>query len=310
MKKIFKIVLTNLLLILIVVCSIEFIALYTFYREKVLETYNDDLPYNTEFKYYFKSLFDKYKRNKYIFCNEFRPAVGTEYNEPAILLLGCSYTYGSILQLEETFQYKLSKKTKRPVYNFGLEGASANEMLYILRNDELRNKLLNNNNNIEYVIFTYITDHIPRLYAPVYRRPSPVFIPSKDFLELKLKNEKSLLYRSYFYFFISRYFASKEDKYENSFNLVHLYLKEMKKETEKHFKNNNKKPQFVVLIYDDYIGYPWEQLEEDGIKVLFAEKITQTDLKESKYRIPNDHHPSSKAWDIIVPALVKELNIK
>lgn len=310
MKKIFKIVLTNLLLILIVVCSIEFIALYTFYREKVFDIYKNNLSYSVKFEDFIEQLLYRYTAKEYTPYDEFRPAVGTEYNKPAILLLGCSYTYGNSLLLEETFQYKLSQKTKRPVYNFGLDAASAKEMLYILRNNELRNKLLNNNNNIEYVIFTYITDHIPRLYAPVYRQPSPVFIPSKDFSELKLKEKQSSFYHSYFNFFISRHFAFQEDKYENSFNLVHLYLKEMKKETEKHFKNNGKKPQFVVLIYDDYIGYPWEQLEEDGIKVLFAEKITQTDLKESKYRIPNDHHPSSKAWDIIVPALVKELNIK
>lgn len=310
MKKIFKIVLINIILIIFFVCSIEFIALYTFYREKVFNIYNDNFQYNTEFKYYFKHLFNKYKNKNYVLYDEFRPAVGTEYNEPAILLLGCSYTYGSILPEEETFQYKLSQKTKRPVYNFGVEGASAKEMLYILRNDELRNKLLNNNNNIEYVIFTYITDHIPRLYAPVYRRPSPTFTPSKDFSELKLKDKKSLFYRCYIYFFISRHFAFKEENYHNSFNLIHLYFKEIKRETEKHFKSNSKKPQFVVLIYDDYSKFPWAQLEEDGIKVIFAEKITQTNLKESKYRIPNDYHPSSKAWDIIVPALVKELNIK
>ena len=240
---------------------------------------------------------------------EFRPSVGVEYNKPAVLLLGCSYTYGNSLLLNETFQYKLSHKTERPVYNFGLDAASVKEMLYILRNDELRNKLLNNNNNIEYVIFTYITDHVPRLYAPVYRQPSPVFIPIENFSKLEFKKKQSLFYRSYFNFFISRHFAFKKEKYENSFDLIHLYLKEIKREVDKHFISNGKSPKFVVLIYNDYYNYPWKMLEKDDITVLSAKKITKTNLDNLVYRLPKDHHPNEKAWEIIVPALVKELNM-
>ncbi|MBQ8887000.1 MAG: hypothetical protein IJY61_04795 [Candidatus Gastranaerophilales bacterium] len=309
MNKKFKIMIINILFILFSVCIIEFIAIHTFYREKVFHIDKKNLQQSTEFKHFFEPLISKYTQKEYTPYEEFRPAVGTEYNKPAILLLGCSFTYGNSLLLEETFQYKLSLETKRPVYNFGLDAASAKEMLYILRNDELRTELLRNNNNIEYVIFTYITDHIPRLYAPVYRQPSPTFIPIENFTKLEFKEKQSLFYRSYFNFFISRHFAFKKEKFENSFDLIRLYLREIKREVDKHFNNNGKTPKFVVMIYNDYYSYPWKELENDEINVLYAKEITKTNLDDRIYRLPNDHHPNEKAWDIIVPALIKKLNL-
>lgn len=40
----------------------------------------------------------------------------------SILLLGCSYTYGSNLQPTQNFSYYLSKETGRTVYNWGVPG--------------------------------------------------------------------------------------------------------------------------------------------------------------------------------------------
>ena len=47
------------------------------------------------------------------------PVRGTDNG---IYLLGCSYTYGYGLSDDETFGWKLQRKLKRPVYNFGVPG--------------------------------------------------------------------------------------------------------------------------------------------------------------------------------------------
>lgn len=55
--------------------------------------------------------------------SDFRPYIGTEYKNKGIVLFCCSYMYGFSLPSEETFAWKLSHLTRRPVYNLAIPGS-------------------------------------------------------------------------------------------------------------------------------------------------------------------------------------------
>ena len=308
MKKFFKITLVNTIFIVISILLIEFIALFTIYREEIYHIKNEKLNMPTNFSFWFQNLSQKYMQDSYFDLEEFRPIVGQEYSNPGILLLGCSFTYGEKLEINQTFQYKLSHLTKRPVYNLGLSAASIREMLYILRNDDIRQKLLPDDSNIDYVIYTYIFDQIPRLYGDVYRNPSPLFLPTENFSKLEFRETKNTFKRTYINFLISRHFAFMA-KQEPAFKLLRLYLTETKKEIDKLYTKKDKTPKFVLFVYHQKYNFDWVKLYQDGIIVINADKLVDIDLMSQEYRILNDPHPNEKAWEVIVPALVKELDL-
>ncbi len=53
-----------------------------------------------------------------------------------------------------------------------------------------------------------------------------------------------------------------------------------------------------------------ETLEEMGYIVLNAEDLTDKPIRNLEYRSIDGDHPNEKAWDAVVPALIKELGIK
>ena len=91
--------------------------------------------------------------------------------------------------------------------------------------------------------------------------------------------------------------------------LMTLYLTEINNEVEFYFKNKENKPsQFVILQYEDDEDIEWKKLKENGIKIINANSLTGKNLKLKEYR-QEDWHPNAKAWEIIIPKLIKELNL-
>ena len=91
---------------------------------------------------------------------------------------------------------------------------------------------------------------------------------------------------------------------------MNLYFKEIKKEILKNFPGSK----FIILIYD-YKGIDNElKIKELGMneiadKVIILNDIVDIDLTSSKYKIDDNLHPNAEAWQIIVPELVKELEL-
>lgn len=91
------------------------------------------------------------------------------------------------------------------------------------------------------------------------------------------------------------------------------------KETLKQARENYKDVKFVVLLYPsaDYIedkepvlqDFEVEKLKSMGFIVLNAEDLTDKPIRSLDYRIVDKDHPSEQAWDAIVPALIKKLNL-
>ena len=52
----------------------------------------------------------------------------------------------------------------------------------------------------------------------------------------------------------------------------------------------------------------WEELEQEGYTVIDLKKVVDVDLLDNEY-LADGFHPNAKAWNVIIPQLIKELNI-
>ncbi len=303
MKKLIKICIVNIVLLILILLFFEFgCAFFSFNHEKTK-------------KYTFA---EKIKRTIKYSKIHYRSPVNQNYkervrpininNEENILLLGCSYTYGDGLDYDETFGAVLSKYTNKNVINLGMCCASPREMLFILRDDKTRNNLLPNLKYVKYVIYTYITDQKRRLYTDVCQfKYTPSFKADNKFTQLKHYQKNRLSALSFANNCINAFYYDKfEKKSKQSQNLLFLFFKEINNEIKKHYNDTTgAAPRFILLVYDDYDNLDFEQLKEQGITVINANELVNTDLSDKKYK-NSSWHPNALAWELIVPALIKQ----
>ncbi len=204
----------------------------------------------------------------------------------------------------------MANKTNRLVYNLGLGGRSPRTSLYLLRENFkiTKNEILKNNLTFEYVIYTYIPDHKRRLYVNLITNSIPYYKINKN-NKLEFINyfflRKTYLYKS----FTELLFAYK-DKHniEEVNNLFTIYMKEINDEIKSKFSyGNNKKAKFVIFVYERDDSINWDVLKKEGIIIIQASDLG-LNLDDEKYRF-KDRHPNAKAWEVIVPALAKKLNL-
>lgn len=296
MNKFFRILFINIFIICILIFTTEFICIYLY--GKVVN--NDVFHFKTHILRAIKS----YTNNSYFQESDFRKSTIKMSDKKPIAIMGCSYAYGLGLKEEETLSTILSNLTNRSVYNLGVIATSPREILYILRNNELRTKLLNNETNLEYIIYPYISHHKFRLYTDI--KPftySPYFKQTENGLEYYENNNfwvKTYTYKKFLDL------KSNQINEEEAFQLICLYLKEINEEIKKHFPS----AKFVILIYEDYLNKNWGSLEEEDIIIVKVKDLLDIDVKSLQYTIsPTDVHPNAKAWQIITPELVKKLNL-
>ena len=180
-----------------------------------------------------------------------------------------------------------------------------------LKDENTKKELLNNTNQAEYVIFTYITDHKRRLYNSVCQfRLSPNFVHDKNYTYLKYKKQNLIMSASFgknliMAFAYDKYFhPQKKDSL-----LLMLYLKELNKEIKKNFTDSKgEKTQLIILVYDDKDKEDWSILEKEGITIIDVNKLADIHSHYDEYTLPTNH-PNAKAWRDIVPALAKELHL-
>ncbi|MBQ2645288.1 hypothetical protein IJG14_06935, partial [bacterium] len=282
-------------LILFFVILFEFITYY--FIGKIEGWYPDNNIKRIDFT------LDKIGQKRYGF--KFREPCETGYKKAPIVLYGCSYTYGDGLKENENFSYFLSKYAKRPVYNFGLSGRGMQQALYIMQNQPLIQP------EPEYIFYTFLNRHIRRLYM------SCVFIDVFNFFSYEYKNNQfvikndklksiknTMLYQSIMYHIVIPLI-----KEENKYNLFITYLKEMKKVLKEKYPN----AKFILILYDrknnEYINLTNERIQEIeniGIEVIDFDEIFGDKLYQLEYQLSEmDNHPNAKAWEMIVPEIVK-----
>jgi len=297
MKKIFLILLVNL--ILFAVLSAGLVSYLN--RNRI----NNEMS-----RISFEEFVNKYYKN----IKFFRQPEGLKYSKKPVILYGCSFAYGENLDVKDTFSYKLARYARRPVYNYALKGHCIQHMLFFTRMKEHYkdfpepeyviytfipahlNRVMNTNyfGNTAYLEYKEQNGHLKRVYAPEFLRNLYITIPYNRYLETVYD---SLLDRS----------GAKRLK------LIKLYLEEARRAFNERYPNTK----FAVLLYDyspvKIKNSVWAELRKEGFIVYKASKLGKFNPSDDKYKLPENidkyRHPNGAAWDKIVPALSKELNL-
>lgn len=109
----------------------------------------------------------------------YRTSLEMKENRDSILCLGCSFTYGQCVTVEESWPYVLGKKLNRPSYNLGRPGGSMDSTYRILNSwlPILKSK----------DVFILIVYKRREFYLPIQKRfmpmgPSfPAFLTNTDY---------------------------------------------------------------------------------------------------------------------------------
>lgn len=242
---------------------------------------------------------------------QFRKPIIYEKDRSPILLFGCSYTYGNFLFEEQTFSYKLAKISKHSVVNRAYDGWGVQHMLYQLQ----RGDCYNLQQPPKYIIYVFIPDHIRRLYSlffdPTESAYNLFYIKKIDGELLKFSNFSS--WRFLYLFGLSSEIGVRfylNNFFDKSFDGLEEYFLESKKITDKNFPGSK----FVILKYVDadsecFDTKKWHDLEKQGFIILDTRTLTGKVLSSKEYKTTDGFHPNEKAWDLIVPALMKSLRI-
>lgn len=237
-----------------------------------------------------------------------------------IIIFGCSFAYGSKLGNKDTISYYLSKYTKRPVYNRAFSGWGIQGMLYQLEKNDFVKSLKYNiksntekdidYNNIQYVIYIFIDDHLRRLVIPCSFFDNKFLFYKKN-SKTNLLERKSNIYNMYWHSYIWR--KLYRNKFEKSFSsriydeLLYLHFKQSNLQIKKLFPN----AKFIILVYngDNIIKRIENNLNNENIEVLYLSDLSNIDFSSDKYSIIGFNHPTGKAWETVSKLLVDKLNL-
>lgn len=240
----------------------------------------------------------------------FRPISGKQYiNKKPILIFGCSYAYGFYLDDTETISYKLSEYTKRKVYNRSFPGWGPQDMLYQLKRKDFYNIV---QEEPEYIVYIFINGHSYRIFREVWTFEVQTFYrKTKDRLKESIFKSGGFLYgyiaRTIRYQ-IGQYLTTNPKNLKFTEDMLLSHFTESKKEAQKHWKNTK----YIILVYDynNYEKNIIEKLKDEGFEIIFAEDLTDINLKMPEYQLSeHDTHPNEKAWNLLVPLLSKRLKL-
>lgn len=248
--------------------------------------------------------------------NPYRKNYGLNFHKGNIILFGCSYAYGHMLEDKDTFHYKLSQKLKRPVYNYAVSGESTQFALMKIRSHTIDDVIKKS----DYAILVTIGEHIWRLHCNSNGYALEYTWPRYDIKNGELVFHKTrfpFIEASYLYKYIRKlYFArflseSDSEIVQNYlFDVMKLHYIEIKKELEK----INPNIKVVIIPYLDseslkwfIFSNRWKELEQEGFIIVPVDKYLPH-LRDIEYVISEDDgHPSAKAWTEIVDLMTDKL---
>lgn len=243
--------------------------------------------------------FDSFR--KYVY----REPIIKNNEKRAIILFGCSFTYGDYLKDNETFGYVLSEYYDKTVYNFGVSSGSPREMLYMLSNSERYLPKV----DAEYVFFVYIGAQVRRLLfdnwpLESYSRPGFKVIDGNIvfYTQRKFSIKRLIFYRT-----ISQIIAEKRISNGDisAYNLLNLFFLQSYKKIKQQYPNSK----FIILVYDETGLEKWNQLIDNDIRIIKLWNIVDVDYYTQSYQVKDDPHPNKKFWELVVPALSKKLKL-
>ena len=313
MKKIYKILLINIIIFIILLICAELIS-----HHVLLKKYEQDIiAFNNVANNGIQTGL-KYNRafvpDRKMLLSGLRPSHSVKTDKKPIIMFGCSYTYGFGLEENETFAEKLSGYTHRTVINRGKSGTGITYMFYQLSDDKVIKSLPK---DAEYVFFNLIPDHFPRLFR--YRS---WVLSGEQLLRYKIRNNKleqdkirfPLLHSLFTAIVVEEYLCNKNSSdMEGMKNLVIKLFSE----SDKLIKENFKDAKFVILYiknpFDKYDTY--DSLLEDiqktdsSIKIIDISKELPYLTEDEKYWLEDNSHPSSLLWDEVIPLVQQKLKL-
>lgn len=257
------------------------------------------------------------------------PHFNTENKKKPILFIGCSYTYGWHLKHEETLPAMVEKLTNRYCYNFGEIGFGLETALYLLEQKELKNELLNN--KPEYIIYTYMFDHMRRTSQSVcfntYRKYNLFpeqkynflynFWTYKDIQDAKIQNyfsNATVAEETEFFFKLLNTTKREYQKlFPNSKFIVLIYSDVNKDLCPQLLGENNENEETINELFDLMYSQGFKQRFKDlDITVVSTEDLIGRKMDRAEDRLSSDQnrpHPSALAWEKVVPELIKFCNL-
>lgn len=240
----------------------------------------------------------------------------------SIIVFGCSFAHGSWQNGDSgNFTDILNKYSKRYVYNRAFGGFGPAPMLWQVENNEFYNNI---KIEPEYIIYVFISYQPQRITTDKWGDSSsrPIYIGYNQKNGKLVENKSPLLLLCRLNFikklivdhYMKKY--SSENGKEELFDLFKMHLSQSKVDLQKKYPNTK----FIIIKYPMgidstqalekyfYETDKWEELKEEGFIVYDLKKEINEDLTDKKYLLP-DLHPNQKAWEIIVPKLINDLNI-
>lgn len=317
MPKITKTIFINIAILFLIAILFEIISLSMEYKDFVEHSIPEDVK-GYKFLDYAK---DIYQYSDHIDKDaSIRQPVGLQYKnkKPSIVILGCSFAFGTGLSEDTHFGKILSDYSKRTVYNMGVSGGSPREALYILRNDKLLEEKIGDTHNVQYVFYVYISDHKKRLYANLPPNP-PKFIKHNGGLIYKKNNilDHSIAVKKINQLLYYKYYINR------SFPLLTLYFKEINKEIQNKFSYNNHPTKFIVLLYDqenfseeekkifDWDGFNKEYCLKNNMEIISVKDLVGKEIFwQDGYILEDKNHPNTKAWELVSTKLTKKFHLR
>ncbi len=303
-----KRILINILLIIIALCTVEFAS---FQQIKAK---------NEEFKQQADRLKDNNTANfktKYTILKDFNTTVYRksfikDTNKSPILWFGCSFAEGAGLIDEQTPCYKISNLTGRSCINKA-KGATGTQFVYYqLLNDNLKQDI----QNTDFVIYTFIWNHLHRLHN--YQVNPLVYMFNLRYKKTKngeLKQIKPLFKPIYSSYFIKRILnknlSKKIHKEESDFETFNATMKQIAITVHQLYPN----AKFIMIEFPELSRkeLPLSEikiLNSYGIDVIKAvDYMGNIDVYDKKYWLADEIHPKEELWDLILPKIVKQYNM-
>ena len=302
MKKAVKIISVNILILLLMFFILDYISLGIIFYKPITTAYWED--------------------------SRLEPSIDYDSRKKSIITIGCSFTYGYGLEQNETLAYKLQQATNRKVYNRGANGWGPQFVLKDIQTSKFFNEFKTESHDDEivkpeYIIYTFIPDHVRRIYSDYFGTTDRVTYHLYDIKGNKLVRRKIEIDITDYINIMALVKRIKWIKYLNTsndkkFDRLKLYLYAMKDEINKRFPD----AKFVILVYNNLADMSkkhsvpfttdrWGELENDGFIILRFDTPEYNFLADNDYLLETDfEHPGAKAWDVLVPIIIDRLGLK
>lgn len=319
MKKKLFIIIWNFILIIGLIWLGEFLI----YKYQAKIFYNNHPKIHPINQYTYTVMYPDYMidlKNYYNGLNNIffgRKPDGLEYkNQNPITVFGCSFAFGQYLNYDQTFSYKLAHKLKRPVHNRAISGGSFQHMYM----QTVNNSFYEDIPESDTVIYVMIGDHYRRVLLNYFdildyhRQPHYTKI-GKMLIEDNYNNKLlSFINSLYTVKALNHLYANWRVSNEIFKNKITddavFYFTESRDNLKKHW---NKDFKYIIILYEDWdIAYKElliEKLKQNGFIVFSTKELTEENLKDEKYEMQENHHPTEAAWDLLTPKIIEKLGL-